>query len=512
VTSPPEITPSPPVDPEEESYIVRSEPPRGALRARVARGTIITAAFLIGLSTLGLVKGFVVAGFLTAGQYGVWGLLVLAFGTLGKLKQFGFGDKYVQQREQDQELAFQRAFTLSAVSNTAFFLLLLVVIPVYALVTDQWQIVVPAMVLATAVPALSLQAPTWVFYRRMNFVRQRSLAAVEPVMAFLLTIPLAAAGLGYWSLVIGLFCGRWAGGLVAVRVAPYPLRLRFDRGTAREYFSFSWPVFASGALSVLVPQISILVGEWKLGLAGVGMIALAGSIMVYTDRVDSIVTQALYPAVCAVRHRTELLYESFVKSNRLALMWGVPFGVGITLFAPDLVEFVLGTRWRPAVGLMQIWGLVAAANHIGFNWHAFYRAIGYTRPMAVVTGVAVVALGASIVPLIGWKGIEGFGLAVAVMTTANLTARGYYLARLFPGFKLVRHALRAIAPTVPAVAVTLGVRALEGGQRGPELPAAELVLYLAVTAGATLLFERALLREALGYVRSRTRPQAAVPA
>jgi O-antigen/teichoic acid export membrane protein len=321
-----------------------------------------------------------------------------------------------------------------------------------------------------------------------------------------LTIPLAAAGLSYWSMVIGLFVGRWAGGLVAAWAAPYRLRLRFDGATTREYFSFSWPLFASAGATLLVPQISILVGEWKLGLAGAGAIALAASIVVYTDRVDAIVTQALYPAVCAVRDRTELLYEAFVKSNRLALMWGVPFGVGIALFAPDLVEFVLGERWRPAATLMQVWGLVGAANHIGFNWPAFYRAIGNTRPMLVVSVLAVVTLAISIVPLIEWRGIEGFGMAVGLMATAALIGRSYYLAKLFPGFKLAVHALRAIAPTVPAVAAVLAARALLSAERSLALAAAELLLYLAVTALATFLLERALLREALGYLRRRAAP------
>ena len=45
-------------------------------------------------------------------EYGVWGILVAALGTLLWLKQVGIGDKYVQQEDDDQELAFQQAFTL----------------------------------------------------------------------------------------------------------------------------------------------------------------------------------------------------------------------------------------------------------------------------------------------------------------------------------------------------------------------------------------------------------------
>ena len=43
------------------------------------------------------------------------------------------------------------------------------------------------------------------------------------------------------------------------------------------------------------------------------------------------------------------LEEIFVKSNRLAMMWALPFCAGFVLFAPDLVEFVLGDDVGPGV-------------------------------------------------------------------------------------------------------------------------------------------------------------------
>ena len=39
----------------------------GTLREHAARGTLVNTAFLVGLSVLGLVRGFILAGFLTRG-------------------------------------------------------------------------------------------------------------------------------------------------------------------------------------------------------------------------------------------------------------------------------------------------------------------------------------------------------------------------------------------------------------------------------------------------------------
>jgi O-antigen/teichoic acid export membrane protein len=289
--------------------------------------------------------------------------------------------------------------------------------------------------------------------------------------------------------------------VVAWRAAPYRLALRYDRGTLGEYVSFSWPVLVAGGSGIVFAQSSALVGEKVLGLAGVGVIVLAATISDYTNRVDAIVTETLYPALCAVRDRIDLLEESFVKSNRLALMWGVPFGIGLTLFAPDVVDFVLGTRWRPGVTLIQAFGAIAAISHIGFNWDAFYRARGNTRPLAVWSATTAVAFLVVAIPLLILDHLNGLAVGMGIVTAISLVVRGVYLRRLFPGLRIIRHGARAVAPTLSAVAVVLLVRFIHGPHRTGRLALGELLLYVAVAVAATWWVERGLLREVRGYLR-----------
>jgi O-antigen/teichoic acid export membrane protein len=480
----------------------------GGLRRHTARGTIVNAVFLTGVSSLGFLKGLVVAAFLTRTDYGVWGILLVGLGTLAWLKEVGISDKYVQQAEGDQRLAFQKALTLELMFSGALFALMLAVVPLLALIYD--QIVAPGLVLTLIVPAISFQIPLAVFYRRMEFVRQRTLQAFDPIVAFVLTVGLAVAGAGYWSFVIGAVAGAWAAALAAWRACPYPLRLRYERGTALQYVGFSWPLLAASLGGMIVAQGGILIGNAYVGLAGVGAIALAANIIQLAQRVDAIVTGTLYPAICAVRERTDLLFESFVKSNRLAVMWGMPFGLAVALFAGDLIEFGIGERWRPALFLLQVFGLAAAINQVGFNWDAYFRARGDTRPIAVVHLLAAAVFIAACIPLTAAEGLDGFALAMGISTLALLAGRAYFLTRLFKGFDMARHLARALAPSVPAVGAVLALRLAESGERTLGLALGELALYLALTALATWVFERNLLREVLGYLRSAEgRPAAA---
>ena len=500
-------SPTPPVLPATGGSL---EPVRlqEGLRHRAARGTLINAGFLAALTSLGLVKGFAVAGFLSRRDYGVWGVLVVTLGTLGWLKQVGIGDRYVQQQDTDQELAFQQAFTLELIISAGFFLLALVVVGLMTVVYARPELLAPGLAVIMIIPALVLQSPLWVFWRRLDFVRQRSLEAIDPVVEFVVTVGLAVAGAGYWSLVVGLLAGNYASALAIVRASPYPLSLRYDPGTLRRYVRFSWPLVAAGAGGIVVAQSSVLVGNAALGLAGVGSIALASSVALYTTQVDQIVTATLYPAICAVRDKVDLLFESFVKSNRLGLMWGVPLGTGIALFAPDLVRFGLGPHWQPAVGLLQVFGLIAAFDQLGYNWDAYYRARGDTRPIAVVSLAAALAFVAVALPLLLADGLRGFGLGLAAAALVTVTGRAIYLARLFPAFGMARHAARAIAPTLPGAGLALALRAIDG-HRTVAVAIGEGVAYLIAVTLATLLIERSLLREIAGYLRPAGPPPVA---
>ena len=477
-----------------------------SLREHAARGTLINTAFLVGLSFLGLARGFLLAGFLAREDYGVWGTVAVSLSLVLTLKSLGVGDKYVQQDEADQEQAFQRAWTLEALLTGICMVVLIALLPLMVLLYGEQKLLAPALIMIFALPAGLLQMPVFIYYRQMDFLRQRTLQAIEPVVALLVSLGLAIAGFGYWALFIGVFAGAYAAGAAALYHAPYKLAFRYDKGTMREYWSFSWPLLAAAGGGMVIAQTSMIAMEAKLGLAGAGTLTLAGNITQFSDRVDRLVTGSLYPAICAVKDRTDLLFETFVKSNRLALMWAVPFGLALTLFSSDFVDFGIGEKWRPAVILLQVYGVVVAIGKIAFNWDAFLRARGDTRPMAIAATAAAVAFLVTGLPLLFVAGLRGFAIGIGIQMLVHLAFRVYFLRRLFKEFAFLSHALRAWAPVLPAVAVVLIARSLESGQRTGWDALAEIALFGAVTAAGTWRMERKLLREMVGYVRARAAP------
>jgi PST family polysaccharide transporter len=481
------------------------------LRRRAARGTIVNAVFQVGVAGLLFLRRFLVAVFLTPSEFGVWGALVATLFIVLFLKDLGIGDKFVQQDEEDQERAFQKAFTIDLVFSCLAWALTLVVLPIAALAYDEPSIILPGLLLSLNLPLSSFWSPIWIFYRHMQFVRQRLLMSVEPVVGFVVTIALAAGGAGYWGLVIGSVVGVAASAVVAVAVSPYRLAFVWERGTLREYWSFSWPLAVASGGGLVIGQATALLAARGGGFDDVGIIGLAITITMFTGGVNRIVMGTLYPAICAVRDRADVMYEAFEKSNKLSLMWGVPFGAALALFADDLVTFVLGSRWSDAVVVLQAFGVAAALGQIACNWAEFLRALDHTRPLAVLAVINLTVFAVLTAPLLLIAGLEGYAVAIVVAQVVTLTARLSYVKRIFPPFPVVRHGVRALWPVLPGVGAVLLARLAESGDRTSMQPVAELAIFVGATVATTLVSERALLREALGYLLPEQRPAAAAP-
>jgi O-antigen/teichoic acid export membrane protein len=468
----------------------------------MARGAIVNGSFLMLAEGIVVIQQVVVARLLTTEQVGLYGIVSVTVITLLTLKQVGIDEQYVQQDDHDQELAFQRAFTIDLVLGGIFAVLLVLLAPVVAVAYGDWALAPLMLALAYLPIAFALQAPSWIFLRRMDFMRQRIVQSAAPIATFVATLALLLAGLEVWALVIGAVVGNLVSAALAARISPYPLRLRFHGASAKLYARFSWPIMLAAVAGLVIRQGQVFAFDAHLGLAGAGFITLAVTLTRYVDRADQIVTTTIYPAICAVADRKDVMTELFMKSNRVTAMWALPFGAGLALFAPDLVHYVLGDKWEPAVILLQIMGITGAVHQLGFNWTAFYRAVGVSTPQAVYALAAALAFVAVPLPLLFIAGIDGFAWGMFAVMVAAWGTRAYYIKQLLPDVRLTALAIRALTPTLVATGVVLLARLAEGS-RSLGVAIAEVVLFTGTFALTTWIRERPLLLEMFGYLRNR---------
>ena len=466
------------------------------LRSRTIRGVAVNAAFLVVVEAAALAQGLIVARILGPSEIGLYGIVSITVMTLIALKRVGIDEAYVQQDEADQEREFQLAFSLELALAALFALLIAIAAPVLVVVYDEPRLLPLTLALTYLPIAFALQAPLWIFFRRMDFLRQRSLQAIVPLVTFVVTVPLAVAGVGVWSIVIGAFAGNAASVALSIRLSPYRLGIRFDRAAARRYFNFSWPILVVTAAGLIAGQGAILLFKLDAGLTAAGFLVLAVAFTRYADRAEQVISPTVYPVVCAIRDRTHALEELFTSAVRAAAIWSLGFGTLLVLFAPDLVEFVLGDDWDGATVLLQGLGAASALYSLGYTWIAFARGLGRVRQPAIEAVVALAMFGGLAVPAYLASGRTAYALAICGSSLAILVVRAYFVRRLLPGVNLGALALRCAWPVTVAALAPLAVRAaLWDGERSAAQALAEVAVFVAAYAAIVAAAERPLLRE-----------------
>jgi O-antigen/teichoic acid export membrane protein len=476
--------------------------PAGGLRVATARGGVVNAAFLSGAEALVLVQGLLATALLGPSEIGLYGVVTTTAMTIVALRRVGIDEAFVAHEAADERDEFERAFTVELLLGLAGALLIAVLAPLLAALYDDDRLLALTLAVAYLPVAFALQAPQWVFFKRMDYVRLRTLQAIIPLGTVAVTVPLLLLGVGVWALVIGPFCGNAAAVAASWRASPYPLRLRPDRAATARYLRFSWPVFVTSLTALLVAQGQIAVFGVHDGLAAAGYITLAATLTRYVDRADQILATTIYPAIVRVRERTDVLEELFAKANRLTLMWAFPFGAGLALFGADLVRFVLGDAWEGAIVLLGGLAVAGALQQVGYNWFSFYRARGESWPQAVESAVLAVSFAAFAVPGALLGGDRWFIAGRLACTGCVLACRRVYVRRLLPGVAMTAIALRAAVPVALATAPVLAVRlALWGDRRTLVQAVLELALWLGGLLLATRRLEGGLIAELGGYLR-----------
>src|SRR4051795_9090546 len=213
--------------------------PMSSLRAITARGGALNAAFLSGAEALVLLQGLLATALLGPSAIGLYGVVTTTAMTIVALRRVGIDEAFVQQAAEDEEAEFQRAFAVELAVGLAASLAIAVLAPVLAALYGDDRLLALTLGVAYLPVAFSLQAPQWIFFRRMDFLPLRLLQAIVPLGTVIVTVPLLLAGVGVWALVMGPFCGPAAAIVAAALASPYRLRPRFERAAARRYLRFS---------------------------------------------------------------------------------------------------------------------------------------------------------------------------------------------------------------------------------------------------------------------------------
>ncbi|GAA1788839.1 oligosaccharide flippase family protein [Agromyces lapidis] len=432
-----------------------TDPAEGELESAIGRGL---AWSLVNTATARLgsfLTGIVLARIIAPEAFGVYAVALVALNVLLSANELGVSVALVRHPGNVDRIAPTVA-TLSMASSLVLFLGALLVAGPFAAALGAPEAtgvvqVMSVAVLLDGIAAVPNAMLTRAFAQRVRLrIDLIAFAVSTPV-----TIGLALAGFGVWSLAWGAVVGNATAALLALVWTPKRYGLGFDRAVAAEVLRFGLPLAGSSLLLLVLVNVDFAVVGRVLGTEELGFYFMAFNLAAWPLMLVSSIVRRITTASYARMSDRGDGGETFRASLRLVMGVAVLLCTLLAVYAPAIVVFLYGERWRPAAAAIPALVVLSLGRIIVELSYDFLSAIGRTigtmwlHAAWLVVLVPALWLGAELL------GIRGVAVAHAVVVVAVvLPGVGIVLRRSgVPILPLLRDLLLPVTGAA-AVAVT----------------------------------------------------------
>lgn len=302
-------------------------------------------------------------------------------------------------------------------------------------------------------------------WRRLDF----RLVSVIEVVALTVTaavgVTLAIAGLDAEAIVLAALSGAAATSVLLVVAAPPPLP-RWRPRQLREVLVFGLPASGAGLTYVAITNSTLAIVAVRLSAAQAGLFWRSFQLgVVYQEKISGIMLRLAFPVYSRTSDLTELL-RFHERATRIHAAVLLPLLSILIVTAPELVPWVFGPRWAPAVAPVQILAVAGMIAAVLTGYPQILLAAGRPRPL-LIFNLGLLSLYIVVSWLAAPYGITTLAYAVVGIHLVLLVAVYGVLFRGVLGIpvrRLVTDIVPAVVGSAALLAVSLPVASLLRGQ------------------------------------------------
>jgi lipopolysaccharide exporter len=469
------------------SDATRPVDPPGALARAGAKGALWQGlAHAVGKSIV-LVTTIVLARLLSPQEYGLVAAALVLMAYAEAVADAGVAQALIYF-ERSREAA-RAALLVSVVTGTILATAAFLSAPLIADFFGHPDVAPLARVLAASLLATSLGAvPEALLRRGLLFQRLTVAAVMRAVVSGLLTMGLAFAGYGAWSLAIGTVAGTVAYAMSCWLLLPdtVPLKLwKAQRTHVRATVAYGAPVAGSALLAKLIFDIDYLVVGRLEGAEALGFYTLAFRLPEFLIiSVFFVLSSVLFPLYARARDDRERLRRGYLHSVQIQALYGVTAGVGLAMVAPYLVPVLFGEKWNATVPVLMLLSLYAAVRSLGVGANEVYKAVGRPGLSIWISVIRLVILLPALIIAARW-GIVGVAAAQLVVSLFFVVGMQTVAARVMQ--LRARQLLTAVVPALACGALVAVVGWLGSLLSIGRVPSLVVIVLAAVAAVYGLL-------------------------
>lgn len=361
-----------------------------SLNDRIAKAVKWSTITQVSTKMITPITNMILARLLAPDAFGVVATVTMVVSFCDMFTDVGF-QKYLIQHE------FKDERDRTNKTNVAFWTNLVISIVLWLLVIvfrDTIATMVGNKGLGDVIGVACIQLPLTAFssiqvalYRRdfdfkILFIVQ-NIAALLPLV---ITVPLAFAGYGYWSIIIGSTSGVLVSAIIFTIKSKWKPSYFYSFKILQEMLAFSvWSLLETISVWMIlwvdIFIISSFLNNYYLGLYKNSLNIVNALMTIVTASVAPI----LFSALSRFQNDSKSFCSIFLSAQKIVGYFVFPMGVGIFLYRDIATKIMLGSQWAEASNIIGIWALTSALRIVMVSIYSdAYRAKGKPKLCLII--------------------------------------------------------------------------------------------------------------------------------
>jgi O-antigen/teichoic acid export membrane protein len=498
----------PPIDSLSQGTLI--EPPESAGVSPHLDFHVIRSQGWLGLSyggttLLSMITMALVAHIVPPSVFGVFTLATVLLIFLETAQRGGVADAVIQRRT-NMEPAIASAFVFVIAASVVLYVLLFLAAPFLGDVFHTQSLTDVLRVLAIVVFIRSFGLiPGALLERELAYKRRAISELSSAVVQTVVTLALALAGLGVWSLVAGTLVAaavQTAIVWVLTPARPHPGLARVS--VLRDLLRFGRFVSAGRFTELLISLVDKFSVGRILGTTAVGQYSAAFRVGVLPTTFFGVVgSRVMLPALSLLQRDREAFGRMWTANLQRLAFLSLPVATVFVIAAQPIVSGLLGEEWAPAAGPLRVLAIYGTLHAFSATMLPVFESLGRTWLTFAVNVPNAVLVIPAIYFFTKEYGITGtaVGMLVALAPSA--------LLKIVCGARLLRLDVRAtlrvlVAPLACTAVVGIAVALALGASSSLSDPltlAIVVVVAAAAYAAAAYVLARSVVHSLLSSIR-----------
>ena len=314
-------------------------------------------SFIDNLSSSGItfLVGLVLARLLTPSEYGIMAILTIFIAVSNSIVDSGFSNALIRKTDA-RRVDYNTVFLFNLLVSGLLYVVLFLAAPAISWFFKEPLLVEVMRVIGwvLVINALAI-IPRTLFVKEVNFKTQTKVSLIASISSGVIGIGMALAGLGVWSLVGQQLSRQLLNTLFLWIYCTWRPAWEFSMQSFKELFGFGSKILLSGLLNTIFNEIySLVIGRCYTS-AQLGQYTRANQFnQIFSSNLTTVIQRVSYPVLSSIQDESERLREAYRKVIKSTMLISFACMLGLAAVARPLILILIGEKWLPAVGFLQI--------------------------------------------------------------------------------------------------------------------------------------------------------------